>query len=168
MLNFLCDCMTKDPDFAEIIIVEPKTYALAKQVRNRLTQAVLDITPSVPDVEEATIFEILDSQDLKGIISALGSGIELEPGSNLLDLARLRYEMIILVTEPTDEGRHIRRQVLSFFHRYLNPVLAGGHVFVVPPQDWGSMTPEEFYKKAMDPETREIVQIPGDWTIEEI
>lgn len=167
MLNFLSDCMAKDPEMAELYLVEPKNYSKAMEVRSRIHHAILDITPSVLNVAQARIDQVLDSHDIRSIVAALGAGIELEPGKNLLETARLRYGKVILVTEPTTDGRHIREQILRFLHQYSNQVLAGGFVYVVPSEDWGSMEPEEFEAKVML-EPREIIQIPGDWLIEEI
>ena len=152
----------------ELFIVEEKNFALASENRNRFNQALLEVGPSIVKISGARIDRLLDDEDIKSIISARGVGIDLMPGFNLMTTESLRYWKIILVTEPTKDGRHIRKQVLSFLHQYMNPLVRAGHVFVVPAQDWGSMSPEEFAAKVLDPETREIVQIPGDWGIEEI
>ena len=167
-LGFLHDCATKIAENNELFLVEVKNASIAKVHRDRWTQALLGLSPGVLKVKGARIDRVLDDIELKSIISALGAGIDLGLGYNLLTLEKLRYWKVILVMEPTKDGLHIRKQVLSFLHQYMNPLIRAGHDFVVPAEDWGSMSPEEFAAKVLDPETREIVQVPGDWGIEEI
>ncbi len=167
-MSFLNDCISKGPTVAELLIVETKNQELSKASRSMFIQAVLEIDDSILEVQGAPFDKVLNDTEVKSIISSLGAGFVLVPGQNLLGLENLRYGEIIIVTEPTNEGRHVMKQVLSFMHKYMNPVMSAGHVYVVPSQDWSSMMPEEFEAKVMTLETREIVQIPGDWTIEEI
>ena len=146
----------------ELFIVEEKNFALASENRNRFNQALLEVGPSVVKVSGARIDRLLDDEDIKSIISGLGASFNISPEFNMVDLEKLRYWKVVVVTEPTKDGRHIQKQVLSFLHQYMNPLVRAGHVFVVPSQDWGSMSPKEFAAKVLDPETREIVQIPGN------
>ena len=167
-MSYLHDCVQKKPEVNEVFLVEVKNTSIAKVNHDRWTQAVLEIDPSILKVEGAPMDQILDCVELKSIIATLGVGINLGHGYDMLNLEKLRYWKVIVVTEPTKDGRHIRKQVLSFLHQCMNPLVRAGHVFVVPPQDWGSMPPEEFAAKVLDPETREIVQVPGIGAFEEI
>lgn len=155
----LTDCISKAPATAELFIVEEKNYELASDLRDRFTQAVLAISPTIPEIQHAELHQLLTDPAVHSIIAALGVGIEFMPGMNLLKLENLRYGKIIIATEPTDDGRHVQTQVLAFMRQYMNPVIAKGHVYLAPEQNWSSLPLEEFNTKAMIFRTRMLTQV---------
>ncbi|QYK52678.1 MAG: DNA gyrase subunit B [Fimbriimonadaceae bacterium] len=147
----LSDCVSRKPEECELFLVEGDSAGgTVKQARDRLTQALLPLRGKILNVERARIDKALDNEEIKSLIAALGAGVDIQTSrsqaddggeqpadevgkSEHFDISKLRYHKVIIMTDADVDGEHIRTLLLTFFYRYMKPLITEGYLYFAQP-----------------------------------
>ena len=154
----LADCSSRRPEERELFIVEGESAGgSAKQARDRRFQAILPIRGKIINVEKAGMNKAMKNEEIKAIVAAIGAGI-----SRDFDITKVRYRRVIIMTDADVDGAHIRTLLLTFFYRYMRPLIESGYLYIAQPPLYRIKKGKKVYYAYSDRELEDYLNRLGD------
>ncbi|MBP7644477.1 MAG: DNA topoisomerase (ATP-hydrolyzing) subunit B [Saprospiraceae bacterium] len=155
----LSDCSSKDPSISEVFLVEGDSAGgTAKQGRDRNFQAILPLRGKILNVEKAMEHKIYENEEIKNIFTALGVSIQVVDGERVLNMEKLRYHKVVIMCDADVDGSHITTLILTFFFRYMKPLIEGGYLYIAAPPLYRVAKGKEFRYCWNDDERKDAVE----------